>query len=153
MSNTFIDRIAETLKEPVAVSEDFDQRLARRLEATPRASRFLKPVSALAAAIAGVGILAWWALPQSSQREVLLTIDLPGAASVYVVGDFNDWDRSRTQLARVADGNQWRAKIALAEGVYRYAFLVDGQQWIADPSRPSASDIDFGGQVSVLAID
>lgn len=152
MSDTFIDRIAETLKEPVAVSGDFDQRLARRLEAPP-ASRFLKPVSALAAAIAGVGIMAWWALPHTSQREVLLTIDLPGAASVYVVGDFNDWDRSRTQLARVADGNQWRAKIALAEGVYRYAFLVDGQQWIADPSRPSASDIDFGGQVSVLAID
>ncbi len=153
MTDQLIDRIAETLRRPVTASEDFDQRLSRRLDLASKARMSLKPWSGIAAAIAAIAALAWWALPQRGEHEVLLTIDLPGAASVSVVGDFNDWDRSRTQLARVANGSQWRATLALGEGVYRYAFLVDGQEWIADPSRPSASDIDFGGQVSVLAID
>lgn len=153
MTDDIINRVADTLKQPVAVSSSFDQRLARQLDAAPAMRSVWKPLAGIAAVLAAVGIIGWWAIPHSREREVLLTIDLPGAASVSVVGDFNDWDRSRTHMARGADGNQWRARIALGEGVYRYAFLVDGQEWVADPSRPSASDVDFGGQVSVLAID
>ncbi len=50
-----------------------------------------------------------------------------GAGTVYVVGEFNDWDPNQgLALTRDADGN-WRGSIELLEGEYEYKF------WYADP--------------------
>lgn len=147
-----IERVARQLRQPVPVSGDFDARLARKLDAAPKQRWWIAGAAGLAAVLAGLTVVGSRAV-QGGQHEVQLVIELPGAATVSVVGDFNDWDRSRTQLARVASSNEWRTTIAVRDGVYRYAFLVDGVEWIADPARPAAADMDFGGTVSVLAID
>lgn len=156
MSDVLLARIARTLREPVPVSRDFDLRFANRLAAArpglARRRLALGASAALAALLAFLAVRLGPVAP-AGVRQVELVIDLPTAASVTVVGDFNDWDRSRTRLARVAHGSQWRTTLSLGEGVYRYAFLVDGSEWFPDPGRPSAADPDFGGQVSVLAID
>lgn len=75
----------------------------------------------------------------------------PGARSVALVGEFNDWDADSTPLARGADG-RWRVVLPLAEGRYEYAFIVDGTRTVADPTAPSAAAGDFGAPNSVVTV-
>jgi 1,4-alpha-glucan branching enzyme len=66
-------------------------------------------------------------------RLVRLIFDDPGARQVSVVSDFNGWRSHATPLAREASTHRWSATIALRDGAYRYAFVVDGTRWVPDP--------------------
>ena len=55
----------------------------------------------------------------------------PQAATVQVVGDFNNWQPGKNPMQNMGGGN-WQAKIPLARGAYRYRFVVDGH-WQQDP--------------------
>src|SRR5690606_30140938 len=69
------------------------------------------------------------------------------ARSVSVVGDFNDWDPRATPLTRTGDG-VWSAVVRLRPGTVRYAYLVDGTEWRADP-HAVASREEFGRPTSI----
>ena len=71
------------------------------------------------------------------------------ASSVQLMGSFTGWER-RYDLHQTAPG-LWTLTIPLAEGVHDYAFLVDGQQWVADPYASQVSD-GFGGINSRLTL-
>ena len=75
----------------------------------------------------------------------------PGAKSVTLVGDFNDWSTSATRLVRQAGDGVWWITIPLPPGRYRYAFIVDGNDWRNDPNAPAAED-DFGRANSVVTV-
>lgn len=74
----------------------------------------------------------------------------PGAQQVSLVGDFNGWSREAMPL-QAADGVTWTLSVPLAPGRYEYAFVVDGQRWVADPSARAVRD-EFGGESSVLRL-
>jgi len=74
----------------------------------------------------------------------------PQASSVALVGDFNDWDPARSPM-RTAQG-VWATTVPLAPGRYRYAFLVNGVEWRADPGAPAARDDEFGTPSSVITV-
>lgn len=76
----------------------------------------------------------------------------PGARQVALVGDFNDWDQGATPLVRVAGNGMWTVEVPLEAGRYAYAFLVDGQHWVADPGAPRAVGDDFGRPSSVVTV-
>lgn len=76
----------------------------------------------------------------------------PNAKQVALVGDFNDWDQASTPLLKVAANGVWTAEVRLPPGRYAYAFLVDGQRWIADPTAPPAVGDDFGRPSSVVTV-
>lgn len=87
-------------------------------------------------------------LPDLYVRFELLA---PQASSVSLAGTFTDW-KPRYQLSRTAAGH-WTALVPLRPGVHEYAFVVDGEHWMADPGAPSIQD-GFGGvnsQISLLA--
>jgi hypothetical protein len=75
----------------------------------------------------------------------------PGAQSVALVGDFNDWDPTVTPMRASAAG-VWSVQFPLAPGRHEYAFVVDGKQWVIDPAAPSAPADDFGSPNSVITI-
>jgi Glycogen recognition site of AMP-activated protein kinase len=75
----------------------------------------------------------------------------PEAASVAVVGDFNDWSFSATPLERQAGDGVWWVTVPLRPGRYRYAFVVDGSTWRTDPTVPATED-EFGRPNSVVTI-
>lgn len=76
----------------------------------------------------------------------------PGAASVSLVGDFNDWSSAATPMRRDDGNGVWSVTIPLRPGRYRYAFLIDGTTWLGDPTAPPALDDDFGRPGSVVTI-
>ena len=122
---------------------------------------------ALAAAVlAGVVVGRVWfapapadtaltALPASVSDAPAATqfvVVAPGARTVALVGDFNDWDVAATPMQAMAGDGMWSISIPLAPGRYRYAFLVDGETWLPDPSAPRAADSDFGAPNSVVTV-
>jgi 1,4-alpha-glucan branching enzyme len=76
----------------------------------------------------------------------------PEAASVSLVGDFNDWDVSATPLMRGGGDGVWAVTIPLNPGRYRYSFLVDGTTWQRDPQAARTVEDEFGRPNSVLTI-
>jgi Glycogen recognition site of AMP-activated protein kinase len=69
-------------------------------------------------------------------RLVRLIFDDSTARAVAAVGDFNGWRADATPLQRVGGGttHRWSATVALKDGAYRYAFVVDGTRWVPDPA-------------------
>ncbi len=73
------------------------------------------------------------------------------AQSVALVGDFNGWRKGATRLEDPEGDGIWRIQLRLKRGTYNYAFLVDGKQWVPDPSASRRSD-GFGGSNSVISL-
>lgn len=80
--------------------------------------------------------------------RVRVTLQLDGARSVAVAGEWNDW--VPMPMRRDASG-RWTAVLGLRPGVYRCALLVDGARWVAPPGAPKTGD-DFGGEVGLLIV-
>ena len=75
----------------------------------------------------------------------------PGAGTVYVLGDFNNWNKTdANRLSKLEDG-RWSAHFTLPKGEYRYKFLVD-DEWIPDPENTSFETNVFGTVDSILKI-
>jgi 1,4-alpha-glucan branching enzyme len=82
---------------------------------------------------------------------VQFVVVAPGAGSVALVGDFNDWDSTATPMHATRNGGLWSITLPLAPGRYRYAFLVNGSRWLPDPAAPRAQD-DFDAPSSVVTV-
>ena len=80
-------------------------------------------------------------------------LDAPNAASVALVGDFNEWDARSTPLARDPQTGLWTIAVPITPGRHVYAFLVNGKQWTLDPRAPREVDADFGRPGSVLLVE
>lgn len=90
-------------------------------------------------------------LPVSSPDTVVKFVYLaPRADKVFLVGDFNGWDTTKTPLARDNDGS-WTVTVPLSAGRHLYGFVVDGS-WSTDPHAPLAPDDGFGHANSVKLV-
>jgi len=168
-----LNRMIDRLREPVEMDPRLDARVMARVAAPgfgARAARvwewLRRPRAVALSPLAGLGLAAAasllvWALPARSPgtaaplaadiTPVQFVVVAPGAESVSLVGDFNDWDARLTPMRAERDGRLWTVTIPLPPGRHRYAFLVNGARWLADPSAPRAPD-DFGTPSSVVTV-
>jgi hypothetical protein len=72
------------------------------------------------------------------------------AHTVSLVGDFNEWEKRATPL-RSAKPGVWTAQVALPPGRHEYAYVVDGERWVADPAADDVAD-DFDTPSSVVTV-
>lgn len=147
-----VERIVAHLRRPLRIDPALDLRVMREVAALPGRRR-LRP-SRLVALAAVAAVLAFVFLaPRPKTRSLQFVLVAPEAATVSLVGDFNDWDAARTPMRPLrADGPVWSAVVPLAPGRYHYAFLVNGSRWLADPAAPPASDDGFGAPSSVVTV-
>ena len=89
---------------------------------------------------------------QEAPVAVQFVLDATRAKSVAVVGDFNAWDGSATQLVRDSASGVWSAVVDVPPGRHVYAFLVDGKTWTLDPRAPKTKDSDYGTEQSVMIV-
>jgi 1,4-alpha-glucan branching enzyme len=70
---------------------------------------------------------------------------------VSLVGDFNGWTKGATQLLPGGQKGTWIVSVPLSLGRHEYAFIVDGQRWVADPFAMPLDD-EFGTHSSVVML-
>jgi hypothetical protein len=80
---------------------------------------------------------------------VHFSVQADGATTVALAGSFTGWE-PRYELAERRPG-VWSITIPVEHGVHDYAFLVDGEQWLADPGAAAVDD-GFGGVNSRLTL-
>lgn len=85
------------------------------------------------------------AVPVGATR---LAIRAPGASRVELAGDWNSW--TPLSATRAGDG-MWYADVRLSPGEYRYAFKVDGKEWMI-PEGASSVDDGFGGRSAIVNV-
>ena len=93
------------------------------------------------------------ARPADIQNVSFILVE-ESARQVWLVGDFNGWNRKGTPLRRAANGRAWTVSLPLAEGRHEYAFIVadeNGERWIADPLTAPVED-EFGTTSSIVRV-
>jgi len=116
-----------------------------------------RPAYALAAAAV---FMAVFALPSFRQHPAVVAkapqqvftqfvLTAPTAKQVAVAGDFSGW--KPVHVMTRSEAGVWTVVVPLDPGVHEYAFVVDGERWIADPTAPPVRD-GFGGVNSRLAV-
>jgi hypothetical protein len=169
------DRLAwveSALRRPRRATPGFSDRVLRRVraEGTSRAERRpavarlgawgLLPAAAAFIIVAGLAVRGFLnppvtvvdrPVPQSPRVQVELELSKGDARSVAVAGDFNEWKAEGSRMTRGADG-VWRIRLELPPGRYQYAFVIDGEQWMADPQASTVVDSGFSGTNSVLDV-
>ena len=153
-----MSRIADVTPLPVQRRASRIGRLAQLLWAPREFS--LRPAYALAAVacvaiVLGVyvrhvspGVPKQANAVEDAQLFVQFRLDTM-ASRVQLAGTFTNWE-PRYDLRESAPGI-WTITVPLKQGVHDYAFVVDGQRWVPDPSAPQIGD-GFGGKNSRLAL-
>jgi hypothetical protein len=168
--------MVQELQHPVRLDESFDRRVMVRvrrhyaerkrrgiigwLGAAASISRRPAWAAALAAGVvAVVSVTILHDVRTTRVNAVGHTIPVqfvlvaPEARSVAVVGDFNNWGLNDTALVAENHNGVWSVSAPVHTGVHRYAFLVNGKQWVADPTAPRAAGDDFGQPSSALVVE
>ena len=84
--------------------------------------------------------------PKVSGNQV--TFQYTGSAtSVYVAGDFNNWSSTAAKMTK--SGSTFTYTTTLADGIYQYKFVVDGETWTADPNNGTMVGSDGNSAVYV----
>ncbi|MCB9600952.1 MAG: DUF1592 domain-containing protein [Sandaracinus sp.] len=71
-------------------------------------------------------------------------------SSVSVAGSFNGWDASAWPMRD--EGGTWTLTRVVPEGSYEYKFVLDGSEWVPDPSATATTPDGFGGVNSVVVV-
>jgi len=170
-----LELMVQELQHPVRLDESFDRRVmvrVRRIYAERRHRGIIGWLGAAAnitrrpawAAALAAGVVAVFSLsvlkknpgtvPTAGQAiPIQFVLVAPDAHSVAVVGDFNNWGLNDTALVAENHNGVWSVSAPVHTGVHRYAFLVNGKQWVADPTAPRAADDDFGQPSSALVVE
>ena len=80
--------------------------------------------------------------PTAKGTKTEFTLSAPQAQSVFLSGDFNQWDTSSHRLTKGENG-LWEISLNLEPGRYQYRFWVDGE-WQNDPGSPECVPNPFG---------
>ncbi len=172
---TTLEMIVQDLQRPVRLDESFERRVmvrVRRLYAEKRKRRSWVAIgasiahrpawaAALAAGVVAIATLGVVRARPASERTVgvgrpepvKFVLVAPSARSVAVVGDFNNWGLDDSALVATSNQGVWSVTAAVPVGVHRYAFVVNGKQWMADPTAPRSSGDDFGLPSSALVVE
>lgn len=135
------------LRDTPGVAPGLVERTRHRARREARTRRV--GATAIAAVVLVTGALVLRPEP-TPPGQVTFALVAPRSTGVSLVGDFNDWERDRVRLERVG-GNQWRVTLKLPPGRYRYSYVTDEGEWLADPEAPPALD-EFGTPTSVITI-
>ena len=84
-------------------------------------------------------------------KTVTFSVHQEAGKSVYVAGEFNNWDPTAKKLAYKAKEGVYSASIKLAPGEYQYKFVIDGT-WCADPENENSVANDQGTFNSVVVV-
>ena len=117
-----------------------------------RASRLVGLAAAAVIVAALSSFITLGLIRSSTTVDVRFVLVAPEATSVWLAADFNEWSPDGYSMHKTTDGT-WEITVPLRKGkAYAYNFIIDGEQWVADPSSPARLDDGFGGSSSSLSL-
>jgi 1,4-alpha-glucan branching enzyme len=90
--------------------------------------------------------------PQVVREGVRFSYSAPAAKSVSVAGSFNHWNPDQDRLTGPSKEGIWTIVLPISAGRYEYRFVVNGKEWVLDPSVPPVDD-GLGNKNSVLFVE
>jgi 1,4-alpha-glucan branching enzyme len=79
-------------------------------------------------------------------------VAVPGARTVHIVADFNDWSTVKTPMQRLKSG-EFKAVVDLVPGRnYQFRYLIDQTTWENDWSADGYVRSDFGNCENSLLV-
>jgi chromosome partitioning protein len=133
------DRLVAASAPPAAASVDRERAVAVRSE-VPEVDH--ERIADKLEAIYGV---------RQSAEGVVFRSRFPGARSVQLAGDFNDWMPHATPMRRLDESGGFEAVLNLPQGRYRYRLVVDGR-WSPDVDNPNVEKNEYGEVNSVVEV-
>ncbi len=74
-----------------------------------------------------------------------------GAKQAFLVGSFNEWDQSATEMKALKAGG-FSASMDLETGKeYQFRYLLDGETWINEPESDAKQTNEFGEMNDILS--
>ena len=118
-----------------------------------RIRQWLKPVIYAAAGFATAGLIAYSMLipPVQAPRPNRFVIYNSSARQVELAGSFTGWKRK--PLKPIRNSGYWEIYLPVPPGEHRFAYILDGEHRIADPTLPATENDDFGGRNSILNVE
>ena len=86
--------------------------------------------------------------PLCNNRFVLFE---PAATQVELAGSFTGWQR--VSMQPIGSSGYWELNLQLPSGEHRFAYILDGNRRISDPTLPASEMDDFGGHNSILNVE
>jgi len=137
------------LSAPHAPTPGLLERAARRHSATRHRKRFLAGAPLFTAMLVALGLTLNPA--SGGTGTVTFALVVPdNSTGVSLVGDFTDWQAGRVRMEPAGD-HRWEVKVDLPPGRYRYAYVTDEGEWLADAGAAPAPD-DFESPTSVITV-
>jgi 1,4-alpha-glucan branching enzyme len=87
---------------------------------------------------------------KTTRKKVLLSLHAPQAKTVFLAGDFNDWNPGKHGLKKGKSG-AWEKTLILSPRTYEYKFIVDGK-WELDPANNRTCQNCFGTRNNLLTV-
>ena len=85
------------------------------------------------------------------RKPLTLTFRCPGARSVALVGEFNDWNESAHPMKHDPDLDAWTITFEIPPDRYEYKFLVNDREWWNDQNTPKVPNV-WGSENSYLEV-
>lgn len=139
----------EVLRAPRPLVPGLLDRAGKRQVALKRRNRFMAGAPLLTAMLVALGL----ALHANSGATGMVTFALvvpDNSAGVSLVGDFTDWQAGKVRMEPAGD-HRWEVQVKLPPGRYRYAYVTDEGEWLADAGAPPALD-DFESPTSMITV-
>jgi len=135
--------------EPVAGVPQLNVLCPRR-----RVAHLLRPMGLVAAGLAFALVISAYALffgtDENSAANYRFLLYRPGIQELEIAGTFTNWQR--IPLHQVDKTGYWEIFLDVGEGEHRFAYIIDGEHRIADPTTPMRETDDFGGENSILVL-
>jgi serine protease AprX len=94
-----------------------------------------------------------YAPPSLENEKIVFSYHDDFAETVYLAGEFNDWQTDVTPFIKYANGF-WKASIKVPKsGKYAYKILVNDETWLEDATHSHKEEDGFGGFNSILIVD
>jgi hypothetical protein len=74
----------------------------------------------------------------------------PDVTRAEISGSFTDW--RPVSMQRLGNSGYWEVRLELTGGEHRFAYILDGNERITDPTVPIREKDDFGGENSILTV-
>ena len=116
-------------------------------------ARWFKPLGFATAgfATAVLLVLTLFRPPMPTMCNNRFVLFEPAANQVELAGSFTGWQR--VPMRRAGSSGYWEINIQVPPGEHRFAYILDGDRQMADPTLSASEKDDFGGQNSILSVE